>query len=364
MDDRFPYRTRIKPEQAVFLQRHTGSIMDGQTIASALILGIVEGVTEFIPVSSTAHLLLGGRVLGFESGGKAFEVLIQLGAILALMAVYAARLWHLVTDLPRDRRTQRFAAGVVIAFLPAAILGAMLHRIITEVFFQSLVLICVALIVGGIALLWLDRLTLKPRYHDIMDYPLKLCLGIGLFQTLSLIPGVSRSGATIAGALLLGTDKRSAAEYSFFLAMPTMAGAFVYDLYKNFDAIDTNEALIIAIGFVTAFISALIVVRSFLGFVSRHGFALFAWWRIAVGSAGLIVVFFLFNGPATETNRAGSVGPLALELAGSSEAVEIGRQDQVHGVRFDAEALQGAPGGGGLVGDDIVAGELPHLIDR
>jgi undecaprenyl-diphosphatase len=338
--------------------------MDVKTIADALILGIVEGVTEFIPVSSTAHLLLGGRVLGFESAGKAFEVLIQLGAILALLAVYAARLWHLVAELPRDRRTQRFAAGVIIAFLPAAILGVMFHRIITEVFFQSLVLICVALIVGGIALLWLDRLTLKPRYHDIMDYPLKLCLGIGLFQTLSLIPGVSRSGATIAGALLLGTDKRSAAEYSFFLAMPTMAGAFVYDLYKNFDAIDTNEALIIAIGFVTAFVSALVVVKSFLDFVSRHGFALFAWWRIIVGVAGLIVVFFLFSGPATQEGHAGSRNPLALELAGFAEAVEIGGQDRVHGVRFDAEALQGAPGGGGVVGNNIVAGELPHLIDR
>ena len=338
--------------------------MDGQTIAHALILGVIEGVTEFIPVSSTAHLLLAGRVLGFESAGKAFEVLIQLGAILALLALYAVRLWHLATELPRDRRTQRFTAGVTVAFLPAAILGVMLHRIITEVFFQSLVLICVALIVGGVALLWLDRLTLKPRYHDIMDFPLKLCLGVGLFQTLSLIPGVSRSGATIAGALLLGTDKRSAAEYSFFLAMPTMAGAFVYDLYKNFDAIDTNEALIIAIGFVTAFLSALVVVRSFLGFVSQHGFALFAWWRIIVGVAGLIVVFFLFNGPATEPNRAGSVDPLALELAGFAEAVEIGRQNQVDGVRFDAEALQGTAGGGGFLGDDIVAGELPHLIDR
>ena len=265
--------------------------MDGKTIADALILGIVEGVTEFIPVSSTAHLLLGGRLLGFESAGKAFEVLIQLGAILALLSLYAARLWQLVTELPRDRRTQLFTAGVVIAFLPAAILGVSFHWIITEIFFESLGLICVALIVGGVALLWLDRLTLKPRYHDIMDFPLRLCLVIGLFQTLSLIPGVSRSGATIAGALLMGTDKRSAAEYSFFLSMSTMAGAFVYDLYKNFDAIDANEATIIAIGFVTAFFSALIVVRSFLGFVSRHGFALFAWWRIAVGTAGLVFVY-------------------------------------------------------------------------
>jgi len=363
MDDRFPYRTRIKPEQAVSLHHRTGPIMDGQTILDALILGIIEGITEFIPVSSTAHLLLAGRVLGFESAGKAFEVLIQLGAILALLAVYAGRLWQLLTDLPRDRRTQRFAAGIIIAFLPAAIVGVTFHRVITEIFFHSLILISVALIVGGIALLWLDRLDLKPRHHDIMDYPLKLCLGIGLFQTLSLVPGVSRSGATIAGALLLGTDKRSAAEYSFFLAMPTMAGAFVFDLYENIDAIDLNDALIIAIGFVTAFFSAIVVVRTFLGFVSQHGFALFAWWRIVVGAAGL-VAFFWLNGQATQAAHAGSNDPAVLELAEFAKPVEIGRQDEIHGARFDAKALQGAPGGDGLLGDDIVAGKLPHLIDR
>ncbi len=265
--------------------------MDFKTIVDAAILGIVEGVTEFIPVSSTAHLLLAERILGFRGTGSAFTVLIQLGAILALLSVYAARLWQMVVDLPRDRRTQRFVLGVLIAFLPAAILGVTLHGVITGVFFRSLTLISLALIVGGIALLALDRMPLKPRHRDIMDYPLGLCLGIGLVQTLSLIPGVSRSGATIAGALLLGTDKRSAAEYSFFLAMPTMAGAFAYDLYKNLDTLDTNAGLTIALGFVVAFLSALVVVRGFLGFVSRHGFAPFAWWRIAVGAIGLVAVY-------------------------------------------------------------------------
>jgi undecaprenyl-diphosphatase len=265
--------------------------MDFKTLLDAVVLGVIEGVTEFIPVSSTAHLLLSGRLLGFESAGKAFEVLIQLGAILALLSVYAGRLWQLLTDLPRDRRTQRFALGVVIAFLPAAILGVAFHRLITGVLFNSVLLISLALIVGGIALIWLDRLPLKPRFDDIMDYPLGLCLGIGLFQCLSLIPGVSRSGATIAGALLMGTDKRSAAEYSFFLAMPTMAGAFAYDLYKYVGALDGGAAIVIAIGFVVAFLSAVVVVKGFLGFVSRHGFALFAWWRIVVGAAGLVAVF-------------------------------------------------------------------------
>ena len=267
--------------------------MDIKTIIDAIVLGIVEGVTEFIPVSSTAHLLLAGRLLGFNDPGKAFEVLIQLGAILALLGVYAARLWQIVVDLPRDRRTQRFVLGVLIAFLPAAILGVAFHSLITGVFFHSLTLISLALLVGGVVLLVIDRMPLRPRRHDIMDFPLGLCLGIGLFQTLSLIPGVSRSGATIVGALLLGTDKRSAAEYSFFLAMPTMAGAFAYDLYKNLDTIDMNAGLIIALGFVVAFLSALIVVRGFLGFVARHGFAPFAWWRIAVGAVGLVAAFFL-----------------------------------------------------------------------
>lgn len=260
-------------------------------VISAIILGIVEGVTEFIPVSSTAHLLLTGRLLGFENEGQAFEVLIQLGAILALLSVYAAKIWHLLVTLPSSRETQRFALGVIVAFMPAALLGVTFHDLITQVFFQSLMLISIALIVGGIALLWLDRMPLNPRYTDIMDYPVRLCLGIGLFQTLSLIPGVSRSGATIAGALLLGTDKRSAAEYSFFLAMPTMAGAFVFDLYKNIDSIDGSAATLIAIGFVVAFLSALLVVKSFLGFVGRYGFAPFAWWRLIVGTLGLIAAF-------------------------------------------------------------------------
>ena len=298
--------------------------MDLKTILDAIILGVVEGVTEFIPVSSTAHLLLVGRLLGFRSTNGAFEVLIQFGAILALVSVYAARLWALVTELPSQRRSQRFVLGVVIAFLPAAILGALFHRVITEVFFTSILLISIALIVGGIGLLVLDRLPLKPRYDDIMDYPLKLTLGIGVFQCLSLIPGVSRSGATIAGALLLGTDKRSAAEYSFFLAMPTMAGAFAYDLYRNIDSIDAGGGLTIALGFVVAFISALVVVRGFLGFVSRHGFAPFAWWRIVVGTIGLIALFF-FGGGAPETAYVGLDRPAGLELAAGAETVEVAR---------------------------------------
>ena len=267
--------------------------MADQTIVDAVILGLVEGLTEFIPVSSTGHILLLGHFMGFKSTGKTFEVLIQLGAILAILSVYAARLWNLALALPSDARARRFVAGILIAFLPAAFAGVALHGIIKTVLFESPALICAALLIGGVILLWIDRLPLKPLYTDIMDYPLSLCLKIGLFQCLALIPGTSRSGATIAGALLMGTDKRSAAEFSFFLAMPTMAGAFAYDLYKNRDSLSADDALIITVGFIAAFITAVFVVRYLLDFVSRHGFAVFAWWRIVVGAVGLAALFLL-----------------------------------------------------------------------
>lgn len=266
--------------------------MDINTVVDAVVLGIVEGVTEFIPVSSTAHLLLASRLLGFNGGGAAFDVLIQFGAILALLTVYAGRLWQLLVDLPRDPATRRFALGVIIAFLPSAILGVLFHRIITDVLFHSLVIISAALLIGGIVLLVIDRVRLRPRYVDIMDYPLGLALGIGLFQCLSLIPGTSRSGATIVGALLLGTDKRSAAEYSFFLAMPTMLGAFVYEGFKSVGGLTGSDFTVIAIGFIVAFLSALVVVRGFLAFVGTYGFAPFAWWRIIVGIVGLAAAIF------------------------------------------------------------------------
>ncbi len=316
--------------------------MDPKSIIDAIVLGVVEGVTEFVPVSSTAHLLLSARLLGFTGAGPAFEVLIQLGAILALLSVYAARLWQLLTDLPHDPNTRRFALGVIIAFIPSAILGVIFHRLITEVFFNSITLISIALILGGFVLLALDRMTLRPRHTDIMQYPLGLALGIGLFQCLSLVPGVSRSGATIAGALILGTDKRSAAEYSFFLAMPTMAGAFAYDLYKNIDTMSASSAGLIAIGFVVAFLAALVVVRSFLSFVARYGFAPFAYWRIAVGVAGLIAVVFFGadRQPVATASALPLHGPRAVELAASAEPVEVRFQLRLEAGRIDAEATQ------------------------
>ena len=265
--------------------------MASGTILDAGLLGVLEGLTEFIPVSSTGHILLAGHFLGFNSAGKTFEVLIQLGAILAILTVYFARLWKILIDLPSDKRTQRFVLGVLAAFLPAALLGALGHDIIKTVFFESPKLICVMLLLGGFVLLAVDKMSFQPRYTNIMDYPLSLCFKIGLFQCLALIPGTSRSGATIVGSLLMGTDKRSAAEFSFFLAMPTMAGAFVYDLYKNRALLSFDDSMLIVTGFICAFVTAVIVVRYLLDFISNNGFAFFAWWRIIVGAAGLAALF-------------------------------------------------------------------------
>ena len=252
-----------------------------------ILLGLLEGLTEFLPVSSTGHLLLAGHFLGFNSPGKTFEVLIQLGAILAILSVYFAKLIRLLVDLPSDARTRRFVLGVLVAFLPAAVIGASLHKYIKGVLFESPLLVCTSLIVGGVVLLAVDRMRLEPRYHDVMDYPLPLAFVVGLAQCLAMVPGVSRSGATIVAALLLGADKRSATEFTFFLAMPTMVGAFAYDLYKNYAILAPEDVKSIALGFAVSFVAGVFVVRYLLNYVSRHGLALFAWWRILVGGMGL-----------------------------------------------------------------------------
>ncbi|HEX9880975.1 MAG TPA: undecaprenyl-diphosphate phosphatase [Hyphomicrobium sp.] len=258
-----------------------------------ILLGLIEGVTEFLPVSSTGHLLLTEHFLGVCSPGKTFEVLIQLGAILAILSVYAAKLTRIAVALPYDPRARRFTIGILLAFLPAAVIGALGHSFIKQVLFETPMLISIMLIVGGVILLIVDRMHLDVRYDDVMDYPATLSFKIGFFQCLALVPGVSRSGATIVGAMLMGTDKRSAAEFSFFLAMPTMAGAFALDLYKNWDILRPEDVTNIVIGFVTAFIAAVFVVRYLLGYVSRHGFALFGWWRIIVGGLALAAMLVL-----------------------------------------------------------------------
>ena len=255
------------------------------------ILGLIEGLTEFIPVSSTGHLLLAGHFMGFESAGKTFEVVIQLGAVLAIITLYAAKLWQVFSTAHRDPAAMRFIVSVALAFAPAVVLGVLAHDFIKSVLFESPRLIAVMLILGGVVLLFVDRLAPVAIHHDATQIPFRKALAIGFIQCLALVPGVSRSGSTIVGALMLGVDKRAAAEFSFFLSMPTMAGAFAYDLYKNRDVLDFSALTDIAVGFVFAFITALIVARWVLGYVSQHGFALFGWWRIIVGSAALMALW-------------------------------------------------------------------------
>jgi undecaprenyl-diphosphatase len=254
----------------------------------AAILGFIEGLTEFIPVSSTGHILLMQHFfgLGDDEFGKTFAVLIQLGAILAILSVYAWKLIDIARRLPTDPGARRFVIGVLIAFLPAAILGALFHSFIKGVLFNPF-LVCCTLIAGGLVLLVIDEIELEETYADATAFTLPMYLKIGLFQCLAMVPGVSRSGATIAGAMLMGSTKRAAAEFSFFLAMPTMAGAFAYDLLKNYKTLTVDNVVLIAIGFACAFVSGLIVVRKLLDIVSNYGFTPFAWWRILVGSAGL-----------------------------------------------------------------------------
>jgi undecaprenyl-diphosphatase len=259
----------------------------------AVILGIVEGLTEFLPVSSTGHLLLVNQFLGPEPARKefwdTFAVLIQFGAILALLSIYFFKLWRLAIGMFTDPEARRFILGVLIAFLPAAVVGALAHDFIKSVLFNVWI-ICFTLIVGGAILLWIDQLDLKPRYVDAERFTLPMYFFIGVAQCVAMIPGVSRSGATIVSAMLFGADRRSAAEFSFWLAMPTMFGAFVYDLYKSRGQMNLDNGIVIAVGFAVSFIVAWIVVKTFLGYVQRHGLGLFAWWRVIVGTLGLIAL--------------------------------------------------------------------------
>jgi undecaprenyl-diphosphatase len=260
-------------------------------LVKAFVLGIVEGLTEFIPVSSTGHLLLVQHFFGFadDEFGKTFAILIQFGAILALLSIYFVRLWQLAIGFFVDAQARRFVFGILLSFLPAAVVGALAHDFIKAVLFNDWI-VCFTLITGGGVLLWIDMLGIKPRYHESSSYTLPMYFWIGVCQCFAMIPGVSRSGATIVGAMLLGADRRSAAEFSFWLAMPTMAGAFAFDLYKSHAQMSSGNLLIVAVGFVVSFISAWFVVKTFLGYVQRHGFALFAWWRVIVGSLGLVAL--------------------------------------------------------------------------
>ena len=257
----------------------------------AVILGIVEGITEFLPVSSTGHMLLVKRFFGLGEGAfwDSFVVLIQLGAILAIVVLYFAKLWRVALGMFSNPDDRRFVIGVLVAFLPAVVIGLLAGKFIKGYLFNPWV-VCFSLIVGGAVLLWVDQLDLKAHEDDATKFPLLMYLWIGIAQCVAMIPGVSRSGASIVAAMLLGAEKRAAAEFSFFLAIPTMIGAFAYDFYKSRAEMTTDHLGIIAIGFVVSFITAIIVVRMFLSYVTSRGFTLFAWWRVTVGTLGLVAL--------------------------------------------------------------------------
>jgi undecaprenyl-diphosphatase len=263
-------------------------------LVKAAALGIVEGLTEFLPVSSTGHLLLMEHFLGWgdDSFGKSFAILIQLGAILALLTIYFGRIWALAANMFTQWEAARFVIGVLLAFLPAAVIGALAAGYIKAHFFDVRV-VCMMFIIGGFVLLGVDRLNLKPRYFESTAFSLPMYFSIGVCQCLAMVPGVSRSGATIVAGMLFGADRRSAAEFSFWLAMPTMVGAFAYEAFKSRHDLASGNILTIAVGFIFSFIFGWIVVKTFLRYIQHHTFALFAWWRIVVGTAGIYAIYFM-----------------------------------------------------------------------
>jgi len=263
-------------------------------LIKAAILGMVEGFTEFLPVSSTGHLLLMERLIGWgdDAFGKTFVILIQLGAILALLTIYFGRIWSLATNMFTRWEATRFVIGVLLAFLPAAVIGALFGSYIKAYLFDVRV-VCITLIAGGFVLLIVDRVNLQPRHHEATEFSLPMYLGIGVCQCLAMIPGVSRSGSTIVAAMLFGADRRAAAEFSFWLAMPTMVGAFAYEAYKSRGDLTADHVTAIAVGFVFAFIFGVIAVKGLLRYVQRHTFALFAWWRILLGTAGIFAMYLV-----------------------------------------------------------------------
>lgn len=265
--------------------------MDLTLIWKTLVIGVVEGLTEFLPVSSTGHIILAENILHFEGPpGKVFDIVIQLGAILAVCVLYRAKIWQTIKGvLDRDSRSIHFALAVIIAFLPAAVVGVVAYKFIKQFLMNPLV-VAVALIVGGIAILVIEKLAQRPTVRSVDDIDYKTAFFVGICQCLAMIPGVSRSGATIMGARALRVDRATAAEFSFFLAMPTMIGASVWDLHKNWSGLNATGTGIIALGFIMAFFSALVVVGPFVRFISKHGFGAFAWYRIVVGLLALVLL--------------------------------------------------------------------------
>jgi undecaprenyl-diphosphatase len=256
----------------------------------AALLGVIQGLTEFLPVSSTAHLLISARLLHFEDPGGIFIVMIQLGSILAVTWLYREKIVNVLRGLPSDPEARHFVLMILVAFLPALVAGALFADYVKRVLYATPAVIGVSFIAGGIVMLIVERTRPEPTVKDAEHTSLSRALGIGVCQVLALIPGVSRSGATIVGAMVLGLDRPAAAEFSFFLAMPTMTAAFAHDLLKARHSLGGALGVEVAIGLVMAFVASLLVVRPFLAIVRRSGFVPFAWYRIVAGSILLAAI--------------------------------------------------------------------------
>jgi undecaprenyl-diphosphatase len=257
----------------------------------SIILGIVEGLTEFIPVSSTGHLIIAEKILNRnDPSADVFDVFIQIGAIMAVVWARRMRILRMVKGLPSDRTERMLAAKIIIAFLPAAFAGALLHGFIKEVLFSPWI-VAISLVVGGVFMLFAERLSKPALIQNMESMSLKTALGVGLCQLAALVPGVSRAGASIVGARMIGVEMRTAAEFSFFLAIPTISGASVFDLYKNWEFLSAKDLPVFALGTAAAFFSALVVVRTMIDFVGKYGFRPFGWYRIV---AGIAVLCFLW----------------------------------------------------------------------
>ncbi len=264
--------------------------MDLILIFKAIVMGIVEGLTEFLPISSTGHLIVVGDLIGFKSDGHVFEIAIQLGAILAVVVEYRNRFTQVALGMFNDSQSQRFIMNLLIAFLPAAIIGVMFISIIKTYLFNPLS-VATMLILGGFVILWAERRQHQERVSSVDDMQWTDALKIGLFQVVSMIPGTSRSGATIIGGLFIGLNRKVAAEFSFFLAVPTMFAATFYDLYKHRELLDGSDAPVFAAGFITAFLSAWLAIRTLVRFVANHTYEIFAWYRIVFGLIILITAY-------------------------------------------------------------------------
>lgn len=265
--------------------------MDWLLLTKALILGIVEGLTEFLPISSTGHLIIVGDLLDYnDETSKVFKIVIQLGAILAVCWDYRERLTKMLLGLPSDPAAQRFASLLFIGFLPAAVLGLMFHATIKALLFNPIT-VATALIVGGIIILYVEKRAYHPRINSVDEMRWPDALKVGFAQALAMIPGTSRSGATIIGGLVFGLSRKTATEFSFFLAIPTMFAATAYDLYKNWALLRADDLPVFAVGFVASFIAAMWAVKGFIRFIANHTFVVFAWYRIVFGVIVLITAY-------------------------------------------------------------------------